>query len=149
MVNGRYFDRLNQYYNLKNNSDTTLLFESRFESGNLHRATQVSEFEYDLDLKFDHGTPQQLSQWFYFRVSNTRKNQVYKFNIVNLIKPDSVYNHGMKPLIYSKKEADSKNVGWHRTGHEIKYYPSKKRSLSSPQTFYTLSFSFECAYDSD
>jgi len=56
-VNGRYFDRLNQYYNLKNTADTTLVFESRFESGNLHRATQVGEWEYDLDLKFDHGSP--------------------------------------------------------------------------------------------
>lgn len=61
IVNGRYFDRLNQYYNLKSASDTTLVFESRFESGNLHRATQIGEWEYDLDLKFDHGTPQQLS----------------------------------------------------------------------------------------
>lgn len=57
VINGRYYDRLSQYYNLKNNSDSTLIFESRFESGNLHRATQVSEWEYDLDLKFDHGTP--------------------------------------------------------------------------------------------
>lgn len=57
MLNARYFERLNQYYNLKGQNDSTLIFESRFESGNLHRATQVSEFEYDLDLKFDHGTP--------------------------------------------------------------------------------------------
>ena len=61
VVNGRYFDRLNQYYTPKGSNDTTLIFESRFESGNLHRATQVSDFEYDLDLKFDHGSPSQLS----------------------------------------------------------------------------------------
>ena len=85
MVNARYFDRLNQYYNLKGPNDTTLLFESRFESGNLHRATQISEFEYDLDLKFDHGSPSQLSQWFYFRLSNTRKNQVYKLRQLLLL----------------------------------------------------------------
>ena len=57
VINGRYYDRLSQYYNLKSNSDTTLVFESRFESGNLHRATQVGEFEYDLELKFDYGAP--------------------------------------------------------------------------------------------
>ena len=39
VVNGRYYDRLSQYYNLKGPSDVTLIFESRFESGNLHRAT--------------------------------------------------------------------------------------------------------------
>lgn len=79
---------------MKGSHDTTLIFESRFESGNLHRATQVGEYEYELELKFDHGSPQQLSQWYYFRVGNTRKNQQYKFYIVNLIKPDSLYNHG-------------------------------------------------------
>jgi hypothetical protein len=67
------------------------MFESRFESGNLHKATQVADFEYDLDLKFDHGCSVPLSQWFYFRVTNTRKDQTYKFNIINLIKPESLY----------------------------------------------------------
>ena len=116
LINGRYFDKLSSYYNLKGSNDSTLLFESRFESGNLHRATQVQEFEYDLELKFDYGAPQQLSQWFFFRVANTRRNTTYKFNIVNLIKPDSLYNHGMKPLLYSKKGAEQRNCGWHRSG---------------------------------
>jgi hypothetical protein len=35
----KYYDKLQPYYNLKSSSDTTLLFESRFESGNLLRAT--------------------------------------------------------------------------------------------------------------
>jgi hypothetical protein len=35
----KYYDKLQPYYNLKSNSDTTLIFESRFESGNLLRAT--------------------------------------------------------------------------------------------------------------
>ncbi len=35
---------------------TTLLFESRFESGNLGRAYQVSEFVYDLELRADFGS---------------------------------------------------------------------------------------------
>ena len=55
----------------------------------------------------------------------------------------------MKPLVYSKKEADTKNIGWYRTGQEIKYFPSKKRSLAQPNTFYTLSFSFEFNHDQD
>ena len=57
LLNARYYDRLNQYYNLKGPQDTTIIFESRFESGNLHRATQVGEFEYELELNFAHGTP--------------------------------------------------------------------------------------------
>lgn len=123
----RYYDKLPDLYQLKSPQDTTLIFESRFESGNLYRATQVGEFEYDLELKCDHGSQVHYAQWFYFRFTNTRKGQQYKFNIVNLIKPDSLYNHGMKPLQYSKREAETKFQGWHRTGMDIKYYPSKKR----------------------
>ena len=50
-----------------------------------------------------------MSQWFFFRISNTKKGTTYKFNIVNLIKPDSLYNHGMKPLTYSKKAAEQRS----------------------------------------
>ena len=41
---------------LKPDEDMTLVFESRFESGNLRRAVQVGPFEYDLILKYDYGT---------------------------------------------------------------------------------------------
>lgn len=80
-----------------------------------------------MELKFDHNSNSQMSQWFYFKVSNTKKRSVYRFNIVNLVKPDSLYNHGMKPVIYSKKEAEYKNLGWHRDGSDITYYASKKK----------------------
>ena len=69
----------------------------------------MGEFEYDLELKNDHGCTVPLTQWFYFRVSNTTKGRIYRFNIVNLIKPDSLYNNGMKPLMYSKREAELKS----------------------------------------
>lgn len=41
---------------------------------------------------------------YYFRVSNTKKNKEIKFNVLNLAKPDSLYNDGMKVLIFSEKE---------------------------------------------
>jgi cytosolic carboxypeptidase protein 2/3 len=62
----------------------------------------VGEFEYDLILKYDYLTSN-YTQWYFFKVSNTRKDAVYKFNIINLIKPESSYNEGMKPLLYSVK----------------------------------------------
>lgn len=37
-------------------ADKTLVFESRFESGNLRKAMKVGTFEYDLYLKNDYGT---------------------------------------------------------------------------------------------
>lgn len=46
-------------------------------------------------------------------MGNTRKDVTYKFNIINLIKSESSYKQGMKPLIYSKIEADKEGgVGW-------------------------------------
>jgi hypothetical protein len=41
-----------------------------------------------------------------------RKDVTYKFNIINLIKPESSYNQGMRPLLYSKREAEENNIGW-------------------------------------
>jgi len=89
----RFYSKLNPYYVKQAPADTTLIFESRFECGNLRRAVQVAEFEYDLILKYDHGTTN-YTQWYYFRVGNTRKDVTYKFNIINLIKPESSYNQG-------------------------------------------------------
>ena len=108
----RFYQKLKPYYPRQQKADNTLQFESRFESGNLRRAVQVGEYEYDLILKYDYGTTN-YTQWFYFKVSNTRRDQTYKFNIINLIKPESSYNQGMRPLLYSTKEADGMSgIGW-------------------------------------
>lgn len=87
----RYYETLKPFYKLKTISDETLQFESRFESGNLRRAVKVSDTEYDLFLKNDYGTTG-YTQWYFFQVKNTRKDRVYRFNIVNMMKPDSTYN---------------------------------------------------------
>ena len=36
--------------------------------------------------------------------------KIYTFNIINLIKPDSLYNNGMKPLFYSEKQAKKDSI---------------------------------------
>ena len=99
------------YYKHQSKNDYTLCFESRFESGNLRRAIQVYEFEYDLILKPDYLTKSN-NQWFYFRIKNTRAGRTYRFNIINLLKPDSLYNHGMQPLMYSDRDAQRSGKGW-------------------------------------
>jgi hypothetical protein len=35
---GKYYERLKPFYVIKDQGDSTLIFESRFESGNLRRA---------------------------------------------------------------------------------------------------------------
>lgn len=87
----RYYQKLKTYTQKENEEDKTLIFESRFESGNLRRAVKVGENEYNLILKYDHNTTT-YTQWFYFRMQNVKKFTTYKFNIVNLVKPESSYN---------------------------------------------------------
>lgn len=75
---------LKPYYTLKSDKDTTLIFESRFECGNLCLASKVSEWEYNLFMQNDVNT-QGFTQWFYFQVSNTRARSSVKFNILNFV----------------------------------------------------------------
>ena len=46
-------------------NDVTLLFESKFESGNLYLAQKVSDSEYNLLMQNDINTNGH-TQWFYF-----------------------------------------------------------------------------------
>jgi cytosolic carboxypeptidase protein 2/3 len=135
------------YYILKSADDPTLIFESRFESGNLRRATQIFDFEYDLILRWDLNTKGNM-QWFYFSVANMRKGQKYIFNIINLLKPDSLYNQGMKPCVYSENAARMSHTGWTRMGQDICYY---QNTIKKPQggCYFTLTFSITAEYDRD
>jgi hypothetical protein len=66
-----------------NIKDTTIFFNSRFESGNLREVDKISEFEYNCFVNFDFNSTV-YSQWFYFSVRNIGKNKTFKFNICNL-----------------------------------------------------------------
>lgn len=138
----------------------TITFDSEFESGNLLRAVQKGEWEYDLFLRADLHTPGH-TQWFYFAISNTHigdcgsSNEMdvgdeavrVRFNIVNLTKPDSLFNLGMRPVVYSTHDAANHGIGWVRAGYHVAYYCNNlSRSNSAGegnQTYYTLSFSME------
>eukprot|EP00798_Chlamydomonas_sp_ICE-L_P012689 gene12689-15921_t len=142
-----YFDTMPGWYSPKSVNDTTLVFESRFESGNLRRALQVYPDEFDLVLRPDINT-RGHTQWFYFAVSNTRRGKKAKFNIINLAKDDSLYREGMLPLVHSAKEAATSGVGWHRSGKEIAYYPNTiKRGKN--RTYSTFTFTLEFQHSDD
>ncbi|XP_055996439.1 uncharacterized protein LOC125682998 isoform X5 [Ostrea edulis] len=135
---------------LESAEDETLIFESRFESGNLARAVQVNSTDYELWLRYDLYTNKH-TQWFYFRVSNTRANKTYRFTIVNFMKSDSLYNDGMKPLIYSEKNAQQKKIGWVRGGGDIKYYKNNLRYSTSKcdKSFYSLTWTVKLEHNHD
>ncbi|XP_053575661.1 cytosolic carboxypeptidase 3 [Bombina bombina] len=128
------------------NSSNTLIFESRFESGNLQKAVQVGNYEYELTLRTDLYT-QRHTQWYYFRVKNTRTGVPYRFTIINFMKPSSLYSHGMRPLMYSEMNAKTNHIGWHRIGKEIKYF--KNNFGQNGQQYYSLSWTFEFPHNGD
>ncbi|CAG7730303.1 unnamed protein product [Allacma fusca] len=125
----------------------TLKFESRFESGNLAKVIKVTNVYYELYLRPDLYTDRH-SQWFYFRIQNTKENITYRFSIVNLNKPDSLYRYGLKPLMYSEKDAQLNNVGWVRCGQNISYY---KNDIMADEnnSFYTLTFTLRFRHSND
>ncbi|XP_061059307.1 cytosolic carboxypeptidase 2 isoform X3 [Eubalaena glacialis] len=131
---------------LQGPEDNTLLFESRFESGNLQKAVRVNTYEYELTLRTDLYTNKH-TQWFYFRVQNTRKDVTYRFTIVNLLKPKSLYTIGMKPLMYSQLDANAHSIGWRREGDEIRYYRSNTDDGQQP--FYCLTWTIQFPHDQD
>lgn len=105
---------------------------------------QLSVDEYDLVLQNDINTNGH-TQWFFFKVSNTRKGHKVRFNIINLAKPDSLYNQGMRVLSYSHNLAKEDKLGWHRVGTEISYYKNHIRNQVHGNRFpdkkyYTLTF---------
>ena len=119
-----------------------LLFESRFESGNLRRVVHVHGNEYDLLLNWDHGT-RGHTQWYFFAVCNPRLGERYTFNIVNFKKPESLYKSGMRPLVYSASAASKHGHGWTRAGSDVNYYTPKDASHS------TLTFSWTAEHEND
>ncbi|XP_067833617.1 cytosolic carboxypeptidase 2-like [Heptranchias perlo] len=124
----------------------TLFFESRFESGNLQKAIRAGPYEYELTLRTDLYTDKH-TQWYYFRVQNTRPGIIYRFTIVNLMKPNSLYNQGLKPLLYSEQEMQLRQVGWHRTGKDIRYY---KNSLGQEgRSLYSLTWTCQFPHRND
>jgi hypothetical protein len=58
--------------------------------------------EYNLMMQNDINT-YGYTQWFFYKITKILPNQVYKFNIINFYKNFSLYQKGMKIMIYSKK----------------------------------------------
>nr|XP_025147347.1 cytosolic carboxypeptidase 3 isoform X6 [Bubalus bubalis] len=128
------------------NCDDTLMFEARFESGNLQKVVKVAEYEYQLTVRPDLFTNKH-TQWYYFQVTNTQAGIVYRFTISNFTKPASLYNRGMRPLFYSEKEASAHNIGWQRIGDQIKYY--RNNQGQDRHHHFSLTWTFQFPHSKD
>lgn len=137
------------FYTKKGLLDKTLIFESRFESGNLAAALKVNDNDYYLALQNDVNTSGN-TQWFFFRVSNTKAKSSVRFSLLNLCKPDSLYNEGMKVLVYSERKALEEDIGWHRDGHKIAYYANGiRKDNTRGKSLYTMTFTYDFDYEDD
>ena len=122
------------------------------------------------------------TQWFYFRVSNTRRGVPYRFTITNMLKArrivlccdvvsharqsGSLYNAGMRPLMYSQRSAETLRHGfgllcslrgqlsscrWRRCGSSIQYVKTDQVHASSTRgrVRYVHRFSWTHVFDHD
>jgi len=97
------FGRKKLEINQSSIDETFLFFNSRFISGNLEDVVRTSPNEFSLSLSPDPYTDCFYTQWYFFSVKNLGKDWTVTFSIKNLIKPESLYNLGMKPLVWSVK----------------------------------------------
>lgn len=60
-------------------------------------------------------------QWYYFEITNMKRNKQYRINICNFKKSKSLYSRGMRPYILSKQANSLKNQNWKQGGSIISY----------------------------
>lgn len=126
--------------------DTTLRFDSRFESGNLSRAYRLSEDSYHLILEYDHNT-MGTCQWFYFKISNVKTSIKYTFYISGFHKETSLFSTGARVHMYSEKRAKFENVGWTHTGSKYAYSVTSRTKSKKKRA--TVQFRTRFPYDDD
>uniref|UniRef100_A0A915PZE6 Peptidase M14 carboxypeptidase A domain-containing protein n=1 Tax=Setaria digitata TaxID=48799 RepID=A0A915PZE6_9BILA len=141
----------------KMDSKNHLLFESRFEGGNLRRAIQVNKRRYQLILSPDINQFRPHFQWFFFEVSNNEVNVDYMFEIINCFKKTSMFNHGMQPVLFSVTDACQGNPKWVRVGSAICYCRNtfmrndcgKLNDASTPRYYFSLYFTIRFKHYAD
>ena len=113
------FNKLNFIPESKNNNDAKIIFDSKFESGNLRMAIKLNsdiENEYDLIIRKDYNCEKNYS-WFFFSFFSDRETDI-KFNILNFIKKKIMFDEKEKIriLVYNK------NDKWTRNTYNVQYY---------------------------
>ena len=77
----------------RNNKEAKIIFDSKFESGNLRMAIKLNsdiDNEYDLIIRKDYNCEKNYS-WFFFSIESDRETDI-KFNILNFIKKKIMFD---------------------------------------------------------
>ena len=103
----------------KNESEAKIIFDSKFESGNLRMAIKLDSDipnEYDLIIRKDYNNKKNYS-WFFFSFESDRETDI-KFNILNFIKKTILFDeqNKIRILVYNK------NDKWTRNTYNVQYY---------------------------
>ena len=130
---------------VKDASDHTLRFNSRFESGNLDFAFKLSDNCYKLVLESDPNKSGSC-QWFYFQIRNVRKSAKYTFVISGFHKPNGVFSTGSKVFFFSEHQARESGVGWFRGGVNYQYGWSHR---DGEERRCSLGFQMQFPFDDD
>ena len=136
--NGVFLDKKNEnHYDFKkltympepkNSNDAKIIFDSKFESGNLRMAIKLNsdiDNEYDLIIRKDYNCEKNYS-WFFFSIECGRECDI-KFNILNFIKKKIMFDEKEKIRILVYNEKDK----WTRNTYNVQYYENNIKILAS------------------
>ena len=122
------FKKLSYIPEPKNSNDAKIIFDSKFESGNLRMAIKLNsdiDNEYDLIIRKDYNCEKNYS-WFFFSIECDRECDI-KFNILNFIKKKIMFDEKEKIRILVYNEKDK----WTRNTYNIQYYENNIKILAS------------------
>ena len=127
---GKFIENNENIENKFNINNNDIIFDSKFESGNLRMAIKLYsdiENEYDLIMRKDYNSEKNYT-WFYFSIKS-QKEATIKFNILNFVKRKIQYNeeNGIKILTYTEKNS------WCRDTFNINFYQNNINIYSKPE----------------
>lgn len=132
---------------LPGRSEDCLIFDSKFEGGNLDRVEMQSSDEYDLYMRVDTNTTGHM-HWFYFSVTGIQHKRTVKFNVVNFTRSTTLYAAGMNPAVFSVQEIKNGNSqGWQLGGEQVAFGPSRLKGLK--KKIFSLSFTYKFVHTND
>jgi hypothetical protein len=74
--------------------------------------------------------------------------RTYTFHLVNLGKPNSLFEEGAQPVMLSRRRFSQAGIGWTREGKDVAYY-ANGCLLGTGKPAHTLSFSIDFPYEDD
>ena len=141
---------INNGYNANTNNSINNDINNSLNS-NINNNIKNEDIEkYELFLHNDTNTSG-YTQWFFFRISNTKKGKKVNLNIMNFLRKRTKYSNGIKIWCYSRKNSEINKIGWHHTSEVVKYYKNflYKLNKGRKEYYYTLSFDYTFQYDND